>query len=158
MDDDGPTASIIFYVAMLLIDMFFYGFGAALDSLNEKEIERRAEEDIEGHSRDRKSIRLRAIIGNPAEYLNTVQLITTLINIVIGTVHLRLLLGVLSQGLQLVAENQFQLKRSGTDTHTLSIGSAAHNNRTRTHLTCLRPRQAVIILVSACVSDSRRSL
>ena len=57
MDDGGPTASIIFYVAMLLIDMFFYGFGAALDSLNEKEIERRAEEDIEGHSRDRKSIR-----------------------------------------------------------------------------------------------------
>ena len=111
MDDDGPTASIIFYVAMLLIDMFFYGFGAALDSLNEKEIERRAEEDIEGHSRDRKSIRLRAIIGNPAEYLNTVQLITTLINIVIGTVHLRLLLGVLSQGLQLVAENQFQMDK-----------------------------------------------
>ena len=111
MDDDGPTASIIFYVAMLLIDMFFYGFGAALDSLNEKEIERRAEEDIEGHSRDRKSIRLRAIIGNPAEYLNTVQLITTLINIVIGTVHLRLLLGVLSQGLQLVAENQFLMDK-----------------------------------------------
>ena len=96
MDDGGPTASIIFYVALLLIDMFFYGFGSAVNSLNEKEIERRAEEDREGHSRDKKSIRLQAIIGNPVKYVNTVQLITTLINIVIGMVHLRLLLSSLS--------------------------------------------------------------
>ena len=27
MDDSGPTASIIFFMALLLIDMFFYGFG-----------------------------------------------------------------------------------------------------------------------------------
>ena len=93
MDDGGPTASIIFYGVFLLIDMFFYGFGAAVNSLNEKEIERRADENREGgRSRDRKSIRLLSIIGNPAEYENTVQLITTLINILIGTVHLRLLL------------------------------------------------------------------
>ena len=87
MDDGGPTASIIFFVVLLLIDMFFYGFGAAIHSLNEKEIERRAEEE-----KDRKAIRLRAIISNPAEYENTVQLITTLINIVIGAVHFGLLL------------------------------------------------------------------
>ena len=83
MDDDGPTASIIFFVVLLLIDIFFYGFGAALNSLNEKEIERGAEED-----KDKKSIRLRAIISNPTEYDNTVQLITTLINVIIGAVHL----------------------------------------------------------------------
>ena len=35
MDDDGPTASIIFFVVFLLIDAFFYGFGAALGALNE---------------------------------------------------------------------------------------------------------------------------
>lgn len=105
MDDGGPTASIIFYVALLLIDMFFYGFGAAVNSLNEKEIERRAEEE-----NDKKSIRLRAIIGNPIEYVNTVQLITTLINIVIGAVHLRLLLGILSRGLQFLAKRQLRLE------------------------------------------------
>lgn len=111
MDDGGPTASIIFYVALLLIDMFFYGFGAAVDSLNEKEIERRAEEEPEEkRSGDKKSIRLRAIIGNPIEYVNTVQLITTLINIVIGAVHLRLLLGILSKGLQFLAKRQLQLE------------------------------------------------
>ncbi|MCI8530449.1 MAG: HlyC/CorC family transporter [Lachnospiraceae bacterium] len=106
MDDDGPTASIIFFVVLLLIDIFFYGFGAALNSLNEKEIERRAEED-----KDKKSIRLRAIISNPAEYDNTVQLITTLINVIIGAVHLGHLLHTLSRGLQFVAKNQFKLEK-----------------------------------------------
>ena len=90
---------------MLLIDVFFYGFGAALSSLNEKEIERRAEED-----KDKKSIRLKTIISNPAEYDNTVQLITTLINVIIGAVHLGLLLQNLSWGLQFVTKNQLQLE------------------------------------------------
>lgn len=105
MDDGGPTASIIFYVALLLIDMFFYGFGSAVNSLNEKEIERRAEEE-----KDKKSIRLQTIIGNPAAYVNTVQLITTLINIIIGTVHLRLLLGALSAGLKLLTEGSWKME------------------------------------------------
>ena len=105
MDDGGPTASIIFFIVLLLIDMFFYGFGAAIHSLNEKEIERRAEEE-----KDRKSIRLRAMISNPAEYENTVQLITTLINIVIGAVHLGLLLRTLSNGIQFLARGRLKLE------------------------------------------------
>lgn len=105
MDDGGPTASIIIFVVLLLIDMFLYGFGAALNSLNENEIERRVEEE-----KDRKSVRLLAIIGNPAKYVNTVQLITTLINIVIGTVHLRLLRQNLSGILEIAAKNRMRLE------------------------------------------------
>ena len=45
MDDSGPTASIICFLLLLLIDMFFYGFGAATNNINRKEVERRAEED-----------------------------------------------------------------------------------------------------------------
>lgn len=105
MDDDGPTASICFYLILLLIDMFFYGFGAAVDSLNENETERRAEEE-----KDRKAIRLKAIIGNPTKYVNTVQLITTLNNIVIGAFHLGLLLRSLSRGLKFLAEHQLKLE------------------------------------------------
>lgn len=101
MDDGGPTASIIIYVVLLLADMFFYGFGAALSSLNEKEVERRAEEE-----KDKKAIRLRAIIGNPAKYENTVQLIISLINVIIGAVHLVLLLHAVADGLKFVAERQ----------------------------------------------------
>lgn len=104
MDDGGPTASMIIYVALLFVDMFFYGFGAALSSLNRAEIERRAEEE-----KDKKSIRLNAIIGNPTEYVNTVQLITTLINIVIGAVHLGLLLRIVAVGIRFVTKNQLQI-------------------------------------------------
>lgn len=109
MDEDGPTASIIFFVALLLIDVFFYGFGAALSSLNEKEIERRAEEE-----KDRKSIRLKSMISDPSGYDNTMQLITTLINVVIGAVHLGYMLRSLSSGLEFVAENQLKLEEIPT--------------------------------------------
>lgn len=101
MDDGGPTASIIIYVVLLLVDMFFYGFGAALSSLNEKEIERRAEEE-----KDKKAIRLKAIISNPLKYENTVQLIISLINVIIGAVHLGLLLQMVAEGLQVLTDGQ----------------------------------------------------
>lgn len=104
MDDSGPTASIILFIVLLLIDVFFYGFGAALDSLNEKEIERRAEED-----KDKKSDRLLKMIGNPTDFINTSQLVTTLVNVTIGAVHLGLLLRNISYGLQLLTERQMKL-------------------------------------------------
>lgn len=104
MDDDGPTASIIFFAVLLLIDIFFYGFGAAVNSLNQKEVERRAEEE-----KDRKSVRLKKIIGSPAEYVNTVQMITTLINVIIGAVHLGILLRTIQDGLTFLAENKLKL-------------------------------------------------
>lgn len=104
MADDGPTASIIFFAVLLLIDIFFYGFGAAVNSLNQKEVERRAEEE-----KDRKSVRLKKIIGSPTEYVNTVQMITTLINVIIGAVHLEILLRTVQGGLTFLAENKLKL-------------------------------------------------
>lgn len=103
MDVDGPTASIIFAV-LLLIDIFFYGFGAAVNSLNQKEVERRAEEE-----KDRKSVRLKKIIGSPTEYVNTVQMITTLINVIIGAVHLGMLLRTVQGGLTYLTEKKLKL-------------------------------------------------
>jgi len=104
MDDDGPTASIIVFFVLLFVDMFFYGFGAAITALNDKEIEERAQED-----KDKKSLRLQKIIGNPAEYVNTVQLITTLINVILGAVHLSTMLGVMSRWLSVLTERQLKL-------------------------------------------------
>ena len=103
-DEDGPTASIIFFILLLLIDVFFYGFGAALDALNQKEIERRAEE-----GRDKKSVRLKKMIGNPAGFVNVSQLVTTLVNITIGALYLGILLGSISRGLQFLTEGKFNL-------------------------------------------------
>ncbi len=105
MDDGGPTGSMIFYGVLLLIDIFFYGFGAALLALNEKEIERRAEEN-----QDKKSRRLLRIISAPAEYTNAVQLITTLVNVAIGAVCLGVLLRSITGGLEFVAEHQLKLQ------------------------------------------------
>ena len=105
MDDGGPTGSIIFYVVLLLIDIFFYGFGAALSALNEKEVERRSEEN-----QDKRSRRLLRIISAPAEYTNAVQLITTLVNVAIGAVCLGVLLRSITGGLEFVAEHQLKLQ------------------------------------------------
>lgn len=99
MEDGGTIASTILYIGLLLIDIFFYGFGAAVELLNEKEVERKAQE--EG---DKKSVRLARIIADPTEYVNTVQLITTLINIVIGSVHLGILLRLIGRGLSYLQE------------------------------------------------------
>ena len=38
MDDGGPTASYIIFFVLLLIDMLFYGFGAAVRELSAKEL------------------------------------------------------------------------------------------------------------------------
>lgn len=104
MDDSGPTASITLFIILLFIDVFFYGFSAALDALNEKDIERRAEED-----KDKKSVRLRKMIGNPTDFVKTSLLVTTLVNMTIGAVHLGLLLRTFSRGLEFLAERQLKL-------------------------------------------------
>ncbi len=85
MDDGGPTASIILFITLILTDMFFYGFGSAINNLNYKDVEKRVKEE-----NDKKSGRLAEIIENPAKYINMVQLIVTLINIVMGSFYLGL--------------------------------------------------------------------
>lgn len=102
MDDSGPTASIVF-VVLLFIDVFFYGFGAAISNLNEKEIERRAEEE-----KDKKSIRLQKIMQSPTVYVNTVQLVVTLINIVMGGFYFGMWLKSVRKVLELVAQKNLE--------------------------------------------------
>lgn len=102
MDDSGPTASILIFLILIFIDVFFYGFGAAISSLNEKEIERRAEEE-----KDKKAMRLLRIISDPAIYVNTVQLVVTLINIIMGAFYLILWRRSVTRTLNLMAEQNF---------------------------------------------------
>lgn len=82
MDDSGPTASIILFLLFVLIDMLFYGFGAAIQVLNRNDTERKAEED-----KDIKSIRLFQMMNNPSKFINTVQLVVTFIQIIIGGIY-----------------------------------------------------------------------
>lgn len=110
MDDDGPTASILLFVLLLFINMFFYGFGAAVNALNFKEIDRRAEEE-----KDKKSIRLRKIIGDPTEYVNTVQLIVTSINVVIGAFYFGSWLHSMTKFLNMIAEKNLHLENASLE-------------------------------------------
>lgn len=98
MDDDGGPTACIFFGVLLLVNMFFYGFGAAISTLNEKEIERRAEEE-----KDRKAVRLKRIIEDPAKYVSTVQLVTTLVNVMIGAFYLGICKSIVAGLLQQVS-------------------------------------------------------
>lgn len=82
MDDSGPTASIIF-VILVLIDMFFHGFRAAVEQLNPKDVEKKAREE-----KDRRSQRLQKILEDPTRYVNSMQLVITLNNVIMGGVYL----------------------------------------------------------------------
>ena len=106
MDDAGPTATIVMFLFLILIDVFFYGFGSAITSINAKEVERRAEED-----KDKKSIRLAEIIGNPARFVNTLQLIVTLINVIIGAFYLGIWLQGVQKLLEYVAGMKWELSK-----------------------------------------------
>lgn len=83
MDDAGPTASIFLFLFLVLIDMMLYAFGASLRLLNDKELERKAEEE-----NDHKARQLLNIIEEPEKYINTVQFLVTLSNLVMGAYFL----------------------------------------------------------------------
>ncbi len=84
MDDGGPTASYIVFFALLLIDMLFYGFGAAAQELNAKDLSEEFKD-----TQNKKARRLYAIAVSPEQYISTVQLVVTLINLVMGGFFLR---------------------------------------------------------------------
>ena len=84
MGDTGPSAVVLFIV-LLLADAFLYGFGAAVLHLNAKDVEGRTQEE-----EDKKSKYLLRIIREPDRYVNTVQVITTFINMFAGAYYLHL--------------------------------------------------------------------
>ncbi|MDE7030798.1 MAG: hemolysin family protein [Lachnospiraceae bacterium] len=80
MDDGGASAcSVILFLVMLFVEAVLVGFGKAINLMNEKEIERRAEEE-----KDKKSILLHRIVERSTVYVNSIQMITTLIELVMG--------------------------------------------------------------------------
>lgn len=118
MDDSGPTASIIFFLVLILIDVFFYGFGSAVTNLNEKEIERKAEEE-----KDKKSIRLLHIINDPAGYVNTVQLVVSLINVIMGAFYLGIWMKTINRGLHFLVSKNVELVKVPLEVIT-AVGTA----------------------------------
>lgn len=81
MDELGPTASMILVVCLLVIDVLFFGLGEALKGVNNREIERKAEENG-----DKRSRRLRKILEKPAVFVNTLQMTVTAFHLLAGAV------------------------------------------------------------------------
>lgn len=81
--DEGPTASILL-VMMVLINMIYNGFSAAMEQLNIKEIEESNEKRKAG-----KSERLLKLIHAPQNFIDSIQLIITLLNMLIGWLYMQ---------------------------------------------------------------------
>jgi len=80
MDDGGISVwSVILFFVLLFVEAILTGFSKAINLMNEKEIERRAEEE-----KDKKSILLNKIIVRSTIYVNSIQMITTLVELVMG--------------------------------------------------------------------------
>lgn len=79
MDDGSPLWRLILVGVLVIIHGILYGFGAAVQELNEQEIEKRAEEG------DKRARKLLAILESPRRYICALHVWTSLITIVIGT-------------------------------------------------------------------------
>ena len=77
---------VLFFI-LLIFDIFIYGFQTALDSIDEKELERRIEE------KDRKAAVIAAYVDNPTKVSQLCGLAATLAHIIMGTGVLTFLLG-----------------------------------------------------------------
>jgi len=84
MDESGPTASSLLFPVVLAVEFIFYGFGAALQKINYGAIK-----EAESERRAGKTRKLLAILDEPAIYINTIQVVTTAGNIVVGSFSLR---------------------------------------------------------------------
>ena len=95
MDDDGPTvtAYLIVFAVMILIDVLFYGFGAAIENLGPEDIDRPDKDGKNSLSErnSRKADKLLQILDHPGRYINTIQLVTLLINMIFGVTYVRVL-------------------------------------------------------------------
>ena len=78
MDDSGPTAGYLIFFALMLTDILFYGFGAAVKELNTKELSDKAQEG------NKKAAKLYDIAIRPNKFINTLQFVVTLANLILG--------------------------------------------------------------------------
>lgn len=78
----GPVAGLLILLVILIADVLLFGFGGALDAINRKELERRAQED-----KDKKSILLQKVLDQPENYYRTQQLITTATYLLAGAMY-----------------------------------------------------------------------
>lgn len=78
MDDGGSTVGYLLLIALMLADVLFYGFGAAIRELNTKDLSDKAQDG------NKKAVRLYEIATKPNKFINTLQFVVTLVNLMLG--------------------------------------------------------------------------
>ena len=78
MDDGNPLLRVIIFIAFIVLDAIFYGFGAAIQNVNTSELEHQMEEG------SKKAGQLLHIVNRPTRFVNTIQITTNLIGMVTG--------------------------------------------------------------------------
>lgn len=78
MDDGYSPLSILIFLLFVVLEAVFYGFGAAIQNVNENELEREMEL---GSDKARKLLK---IVNRPTAFINSIQIATNLIGMVVG--------------------------------------------------------------------------
>ncbi|WP_124066073.1 hemolysin family protein [Clostridium sp. E02] len=78
MDDGNPLIRVIIFIAFIVLDAIFHGFGSAIQNVNTGELEHQMED---GNEKARKLLR---IVNRPTGFVNTIQITTNLIGMVTG--------------------------------------------------------------------------
>lgn len=78
MDDSAGAASLILFFVLLAVEIVFCGFGRAIQQLNAAAVREDAQKG------DKKAKKILGIMEQPGQFVNTLQFITILINLVMG--------------------------------------------------------------------------
>ncbi|MCM1103479.1 MAG: hemolysin family protein [Clostridium sp.] len=89
MDTADAALSILLFVGLLVMNMIFYGFGVAIQNLNISDVEALYEQN-----HDKKSKRILKVSKGITKYVNTVQVVVTLAQLIMGGFFLRIFISV----------------------------------------------------------------
>ena len=68
MDDGFSPVGILLLIGFILLEAAFYGFGSAIQSVDEDELKEEADRG------DKRAVRLLDMMENPGRLINTIQL------------------------------------------------------------------------------------
>ena len=78
MDDGYSPVGILVLIGLIFLEAVFYGFGSAIQNVNEGKLEEEMENGNE------KAARLLRIVNRPTRFVNTIQITTHLVGIITG--------------------------------------------------------------------------
>lgn len=89
MDTADAALGVLLFVGLLVMNMIFYGFGVAIQNLNISEVE-----DLYEKNHDKRSRRILRVSRGITKYVNTVQVVVTLAQLIMGGFFLRIFISV----------------------------------------------------------------